>query len=207
MNMFNFTHIARRALLAAALAFSSAAALAGPTYLVTIHTATIEAESGLMDFNYTSAADAVAGTVTLSNFSGAFGALQDRSGANEGELPGSVTFTAGMTSNYLTHYVIFGGDFSFNVSFGGDYETVEGPNATAFSVGLYDDMLATYFGTAVTFDLVPAFNGDPAGVLLTIDDAALATVSAVADVPEPSQLLLMLSALALAGLALRRRNG
>lgn len=204
--MFNFTHLVRKALLAAALALVSAAALAGPTYLVTIHTQNVDAETGLMDFNFYTTADAVGGVVSLSNFSGAFGLEVDRAGTATGAIPDAVSFSSGMTSNYLTQSVVFGGDFSFNVTFSGDYETMEGLYAPTFQVSLYDDFLSTEFGMAVQFDLLPALNADPAGVLVTVPDADLATVAAVAEVPEPSQLLLMLSALALAGVALRRRN-
>jgi hypothetical protein len=203
--MFNFLHIARKALLAAVLAIGSAAALAGPTYLVTIHTQNVDAETGLMDFNFYTTADAVGGMVSLSNFSGAFGVEVDRAGTATGAIPDTVTLSSGMTSNYLTQSVLFGGDFSFNVTFSGDYESVEGLYAPTFQVSLYDDFLSTEFGMAVQFDLLPALNADPAGVLVTVPDADLATVAAVA-VPEPSQLLMMLSALALAGLVLRRRN-
>jgi hypothetical protein len=206
MNMFNFHHIVRKALLAAALAFGSAAALAGPTYLVTIHTQNVDAETGLMDFNFYTTGDAVGGIVSLSNFSGAFGLEVDRAGTATGAIPDAVSFSSGMTSNYLTQSVVFGGDFSFNVTFSGDYETVEGLYAPTFQVSLYDDFLSIEYGMAVQFDLLPALNADPAGVLVTVPDADLASVAQMAEVPEPSQLLLMLSALALAGFALRRRN-
>jgi hypothetical protein len=206
MNMFNFTHSVRKALLAAVLAIGSAAALAGPTYLVTIHTQNVDAETGLMDFNFYTTADAVGGMVSLSNFSGAFGVEVDRAGTASGAIPDAVTFSSGMTSNYLTQSVLFGGDFSFQVSFSGDYESVQGLYAPTFQVSLYDDFLTTDYGMAVQFDLLPALNADPAGVLVTLPDADLASVAEVSAVPEPSQLLLVLSALALAGLALRRRN-
>jgi hypothetical protein len=204
--MFNFHHIVRKALLAAALAFGSAAALAGPTYLVTIHTQNVDAETGLMDFNFYTTGDAVGGIVSLSNFSGAFGLEVDRAGTATGAIPDAVSFSSGMTSNYLTQSVLFGGDFSFNVTFSGDYESVEGLYAPTFQVSLYDDFLSIEYGMAVQFDLLPALNADPAGVLVTVPDADLASVAQMAEVPEPSQLLLMLSALALAGFALRRRN-
>ena len=206
--MFTITNFVRKAVLAAALAIVSAAASAGQTYLVTIHTQTVEAEAGLLEFNFATLGDVVGGTASLSNFSGAFGEEFDRSGSADGAIPGAVTFTESIFANYLTYNVIFGGDFSFNVTFSGDYETVPGLYAPTFQVSLYDAFLTTEFGVAAQFDLIPALNGDAAGVFVTISNPVLATVTEVvaADVPEPSQLLLMLSALALAGVALRRRS-
>jgi hypothetical protein len=207
MIMLNFKTFVRQAMLATALAFTSAAALAGPTYLVTIHTQTVEAEAGLMDFNFYTTDNASGGMVSLSNFSGAFGEEFDRAGTATGNIPGTLSFVNSTTSNYLTQNVVFGGDFSFNVTFSGDYETVTGLFAPTFQVSLYDAFLTTEYGVAVQFDLIPALNGDPASVLVSIANPDLATVTeAVAEVPEPSQLLLMLSALALAGAAMRRRK-
>ncbi|WP_426100722.1 NF038129 family PEP-CTERM protein [Massilia sp. TSP1-1-2] len=206
--MFNFASFARQALLAATLALSSAAALAGPSYLVTIHTGNVDAEAGLMDFNFYTTNDAIGGTASLSNFSGAFGAEYDRAGSADGSVADTLTFTPGLTSNYLTQNVLFGGDFSFNVTFSGDYETVAGLYAPTFQVSLYDAFLATEYGVAVQFDLLPALNADAAGVLVTINDPLLASVTELvaSDVPEPSAMLMMLSTLALAGVALRRRR-
>ena len=206
--MFNFKMFVRQALLAAALAFTGAAALAGPTYLVTINTQDVEAENGLMDFSFYTTADSVGGMVSLSNFSGAFGEEAFRGGTADGAIPGNVTFVNGNTSNYLTQNGTFGGVFSFNVAFSGDYATVAGENATTFTVSLFGPSFSPEFGNAVSFDLIPAFNNDPADVFVTIDnpDLASATELVAAEVPEPSQLLLMLSALALAGVATGRRK-
>lgn len=206
--MFNFKTFVCQALLAAALALTGAAALAGPTYLVTINTQDLEEETGLIDFSFYTTADAVGGMVSLSNFSGAFGEEFDRGGSADGAIPGAVTLVNGITSNYLTQNVTFGGAFSFNVTFSGDYETVRGLNATTFTVSLFGPLFSPQFGDAVSFDLIPAFNHDPAGVLVTIADPDLASATELvaAEVPEPSQLPLMLSAVVLAGVAMGRRK-
>ncbi len=206
--MFNFKNFARQAMLAAALAIGSSAALAGPTYLVTIHTEGVDAEAGLMDFSFYTTNDTSDSVVSMSNFTGAFGEEYDRSGSAAGTIADTVTFVPSNFNNYLTYNVLFGGDFSFNVTFSGDFLTVPGDNASALVVGLFDSMMSTEYGMAVMFDLIPALNTDPAAVLVTVNDPGLATVTeqVSAEVPEPSQLLLMLSALALAGVALRRRN-
>ena len=205
--MFNF-NFARQAMLALALALTSAAALAGPTYLVTIHTEGVDAEAGLIDFNFYTTDDTSGSSATLSHFSGAFGDVFERAGSAAGTVADSVSFSPSNVANFLTYNVLFGGDFSFQVSFSGDFLTVPGPNSSALVVSLHDSLLSLEYGVAVVFDLIPAFNADPAGVFITVGDPGLASVTELvaADVPEPSQLLLMLSALALAGVALRRRT-
>lgn len=198
--MLNFITLARKALLAAALVICSGAALAGPNYLVTVHTQAYSGESGLLDFAFESYSDAPGAIAHLWNVNGAFGEEFDRSGSVDGDLAHGFTFSNSSLSNYLTYGVILGGDFTFNISFHGDYETMESPNGVSFMAALYDAGFSELLGAVVQFDLVPAFNGDAAGVLVSANQ----DLATVADIPEPSQLLLMLSALALAGVALRR---
>lgn len=198
--MFNLTTLARKALLAAALALCSAAALAGPTYLVTVHTQDYSGESGLLDFGLGGTGDSPLVLAHMWNFSGAFGDEFDRSSNVVGDLASGVTMDNTRASNYLTEGVVLGDDLSFMLAFGGDYEKVNSPWDTLFALVLYDASLSEMWAIPAQIDLIPAFNGEPVTVLVDAD--ANTTVAAV---PEPSQLLLMLSALALAGLALRRR--
>jgi hypothetical protein len=198
--MLNFMTLARKALLAAALVLCSGAALAGPNYLVTVHTQGYSGESGLLDFGFESYSDAPGAIAHLWNLSGAFGEEYDRTGSVDGDLASGFTFSNSNLSNYLTYGVILGGDFSFNISFHGDYETMEAPNGATFIAALYATELSELLGALVQFDLIPAFNGNAAGVLVSANQ----DLADVADIPEPSQLLLMLSALALAGVAHRR---
>ncbi len=198
--MFNFTTLVRKALLATALVICSGAALAGPTYLVTLHTQAYSGESGLLDFGMGSTADAPSVLAQMWNFSGAFSDEFDRSSSVEGDLVNGIFMTNSRASNYLTQAVVLGDDLSFNINFSGDYETMDSPSGISFAVVLYDAAMSEMWDIAVQFDLVPAFNGDAVGVFVD----ANANLAEVAVVPEPSQLLLMLSALALAGLALRR---
>lgn len=202
--MFKITTLARKALLAAALVFISGAALAFPSYQVTIHTQAYSGESGLLDFGFNGNADAPLGIATLWNISGAFGDEYDRVGGVAGDVVTGLTFTSGAASNFLTQSVILGDDFVFNISFTGPVEFMDSPSGLMFGVQLYGTDLGEWLDTPAQFDLIPAFNGDPAGLFVTTNPDSATVVELVADVPEPSQLLLMLSALALAGVALRR---
>ncbi|MES2016639.1 MAG: NF038129 family PEP-CTERM protein [Pseudomonadota bacterium] len=191
----------RHALLACALLLCNAVAFAGPTYLVTLHTQDYAGESGLLDFGMGGTADAPSAFAYLWHFAGAFGEEFDRSASTVGDLAGGVTVASTGASNYLTQAVSLGGDLSFYVNFSGDYQTLASGSGNLFAVVLYSEALTDMWAIAAEFALQPAFNGAPASVLVDAN-AELATVT---DVPEPSQLLLMLSALALAGVALRRK--
>ena len=203
--MFNFITLARKALLAASLVLFSGVAMAGPSYLVTIHTNAYSGETGLLDFSMGSDASARLAIANLWNFSGKFGDQYDRTGSVDGNLADGVTFTNAGASNFLTYNVILGGDFSFNISFSGDYESVEAVAGSVFDVVLYGMDFNDTLDRAVQFQLIPLNNGDAAYVdVLANPDSTVVTELVAVDVPEPSQLLLMLSGLALAGVALRR---
>ncbi|MEJ7806639.1 MAG: NF038129 family PEP-CTERM protein [Telluria sp.] len=208
--MFNFKIFARQAMLALVLAFAGNAAIAGPTYLVTLHTQAYSGESGLLDFGFLGDSAATAEMVTLSNFSGMFGLEYDRAGGIAGELATTVNFSNTRSANYLTQEVTLGGDFTFNLHFSDDYTMPLDPldaQGLSFVVSLFDNGLTAQLAQLVQFDLMPFVANDPAQITITVnDDLAVVTEVAVADIPEPSQLLLMLSALALAGVALRRRR-
>lgn len=205
--MFNVKNFAHQAFLSLALVFASAVAYAGPTYVVTIHTQAYAGESGLLDFGFLGDAAATSELVTVSNFSGAFGAEFDRAGGVLGDLGSVVTFSNTGSANYLTQEVVLGGDFSFLLNFSGDYAMPADPNdalGLTFVVALFNADLSEMLAQLVQFNLMPFVAGEAANITVTAN-ADLVDVSLVAEVPEPSQLLLMLTALALAGAALRRR--
>jgi len=198
--MFNFTTRVRKALLAAAFLIGSGGAMAGPNYLVTIHTQAASGESGLVDFTMGSTGDAPRATAHLWNFSGTFGAEFDRAGGIAGDLASGVYIDNSGPTNYLTQSAVFGGDLSFFLSFSGDYEMIESDWNNVFGVVLYDSFLGEQSYIAAQFDVLSAYQGLPGTVLAQAD-----VDTDILEVPEPSQLLLMLSALALAGFVLRRK--
>lgn len=202
--MFNFITFARQALLAASLVLFSGAASAGPSYLVTIHTQAYSGESGLFDFSMGgSDGSALLAIADLWDFSGNFGDEQDRGGSVSGDLASGVNLTNAGATSYLTQWAILGDDFSFKVRFSGDY-ALESEAGSQFAVLLYDAGLGEVLDYAVQFQLVPFNNGEPSVVLVDANPLTTeVTELAATDVPEPSQLLLMLSALALAGAAMR----
>lgn len=203
--MLNFNTFLQHAALALALAIGSGAAVAGPTYQVTIDTSAFDGDSGLLDFSFANVDGAVPATASLFGFSGAFGTEFDRSGSIDGDLASGLQFSNSAGLSYLTQAVQLGASFAFKIRFDGDVETLAGADGSAFTVGLYDSLLQDTLGIPVVFYLVPSFNNEPYRIDIETDPA-LATVVPMLDVPEPSQLLLMLTALALLGAGLRRRR-
>jgi hypothetical protein len=207
--MFNIKNLIGQAFLALTLACASSAALAGPAYLVTLHTQAYSGESGLLDFGFLGDAAATAEMVALSNFSGDIGAEFDRHGGVVGDLATGVTFANSGSANYLTQVLSLGGDFSFELRFSDDYAMPADPAdamGLTFVVSLFDSLMTEQLAQFVQFDLMPFSAGEPANIMLTINADLASVTPLVADVPEPAALLLMLSALALAGAAMRRRR-
>jgi hypothetical protein len=198
--MFNFKTFVKQALLAATLAFGIGSATAGPTYHVDIDT-TNYAGAGSIDFWMSSLTGASGALATVSNFTGSLGAETFRFGGVGGALPASTGFDNSQSFSSVTHDVILGNKFAFDVSFSGDFLTVPGFGST-FSVAMYDalgnylvqpDFLVEFSLTPVTFDNTAS---------VAYSNARNVRVS----VPEPSDMLLVMTGLGLVGF-MRRRSG
>lgn len=201
--MFNFKQLAQQALLTVAMLFGSAAAVAGPTYYVTVDTGSFAGQTGLLDFSFSNGfIGTVGATATLSGFNGSFGSEYERFGSVSGAIPGAVTLVNDGLISYLTQHVDLGGVFSFMVNFSGDFESIDDVNESLLSIALYNDSLSSMLARLVDFTIVPGSQGVAASIV--VDAGALARVS---EVPEPSGLLLVLTALAFAAAASRRRAG
>jgi hypothetical protein len=182
--------------------FAHGAAQALPVFHVSLDT-TAYTGQGLMDFTFLANAGATPATAVVSNFVGAFGATFDRSAGAVGAVPGPVSLSNQDGGDYLTEVVSLGGQLSFDVRFDGDFATVSNLDESQFNVTLYKDDFSDYIGPAGSFagfELMPPANGSPGGVVVSSNELAK-----VAALPEPSSLLLSLSALAMLGLAARKR--
>jgi len=197
--MFNFKHFVQHALLALALALGSTAASAGPTYNVAINTASF-AGAGVIDFSFLSTDGTDQATASLSNFGGAFGAEIERFGNVVGDTGTGLAFTNSDGFNYLALNTVFGGMLSFNITFSDGFV---GPDQATFAVSLFDS-IGDFLSNPVQFTLVPADDGVPGALDILTDN--IATVTEVSQVPEPSQLLLLLTALAMMGAIARRKH-
>lgn len=199
--MFNFKSIVQSAMLAAALLLGASPAIAGPVYHVNINTTALAAEgAGLMDFSFMSVDTAEATTVSLSNFSGLFGTEVERFGDVTDTVAGVDLSNSIDGMAWLTRAVNLGGSFSFDIAFTDDFGGADG---VTFGVSLYNEAFSSYLGLQgplVQFELFPAAGGQPSFLVMS-ENNAFATITAI---PEPSDLLLMLTALAMLGLATRR---
>ncbi len=197
---------------ALALALSTCGVLAqassGPvSFHATIDSSTMTG-GGYLDFALIPGqVPATGATVTLSNFSGAFGSSFELSGDASGTLASAFTLGNTMAYNDLFHSVTLGGTFGFDVTFGGDYATSAGNIGTTFGVGLLAADQVTYLGNAngnlFQMELTP-MQGELPG---TVDVSVLAgDVASIAAVPEPSEYLMMLAGLGILGALVRRRR-
>lgn len=181
--------------------FASGAAQAVPTWHVKVDTRGLDG-TALMDFTFLANAGATPATATLTNFSGDFGALYERSAGVSGNIADKLVLGNGDGGDYLTQYVVLGGWFSFDISFDGAFATTEGVDASQFNATLYTEDFSDFIGAAgsfAAFSLLPQINGVPGGIEVAVDGLA-----SVSEVPEPSSLLLVLAALAALGWARSR---
>ncbi|MFM9437711.1 hypothetical protein ACFDR9_004801 [Janthinobacterium sp. CG_23.3] len=197
----------RHLTLAVALAGAAAAAAAAPGYHVEIDTSRFSG-AGFLDFVFIPGnSGAPAASATLRHVSGAFGGVVAQEGDVSGAVGGVLSLRNGGFYNGLFQSIALGGQFSFDVEFGGAFQFADGGAGSTFGVGLLDASGARYLGNpggnVVQFELMPAFGGAPAGV----SGAVYGGVATIAAVPEPGAWLMLSAGLALLGWGARRRRG
>lgn len=199
--MFNVKTFLRQAAMALVLAGSSLAAVAGPlAFHVNLNTAALPGKptSGFVDLQFSSLATAAPLTVTLSNFTSDFGAVDFFDGDVRFNANGSFTLSnLPEMGSLLSLFADFGGTLGFDVLFSDSLAGSAGTDGVTLTVGLLDLSYAPIGNPegVARFDLQPGV-----GLVTSIDG------SIVSVVPEPSDWLLMLTGVALMAGALRRRQ-
>lgn len=189
-----FKHLFSRAALAFALLAGMGAAWAGPSYHVTLDTSASSGD-GYLQLDFLAFGNVDPLTATLTNLQGAFTGTPDLANVTSG-ANGSLTFSNDAFSEFFQSLML-GGQFSFDLSFGG---TPAGSGTTGFTASLLNGA-----GDYLSFNAVQiGLNAD--GVTVATVPLASVTPAAVgADVPEPADWALVMSGLGLMGFALRRR--
>lgn len=207
MSVLNFGRTLRHTVLALLLA-GAASVAAAATYHVDIDTSAY-AGTGYLDLSFIAGnSDAAAATATVSNFSGALGALMSQDGDVSGTLAGTASFGNGSFYNDVYHAVTLGGLFSFDVDFSGSFLSASSNSGTTFAVGLLDATQGAYLGAEpalLTFELA-SNNGVTAAGVTPTTFSSIATIRAVSAVPEPSAWLLLLGGVAVVLVSARRRR-
>lgn len=194
----------RKCLLAIALAGTALGAIAGPTsFHVDINTTTLSG-AGLISLSFSKLGLAGPVTAQVSNF---MGPISTVTGTGSAATAGGYSIANGPgTDNFLDFEALFGGTFSFDIAFTGNFMDETGLDTSSLFVSLLDfgyNSLAgdPLFGVA-SFTVQPGV-----GIVAKADFPAFAAINANATaVPEPSSMLMMMTGLGLVGFTARRRK-
>lgn len=202
--MFDIKKIITKALLAVTFAMGASAAWAGPAFHVDVNTSQFAGKSGAFFLSFNSVDNATSAVATLSNFTGLFGGELLRSGDIDGKLPNAVVFGNSEPENSLLQFATLGGMFGFDIAFSGAFETIPNPFGALFGVALLDLQSGGYHGNNGN---LLEFMLTPPGVVTVDNPTRIVNVVPLVpptSVPEPSDLLLVMTGLGLVAF-LRRR--
>ena len=200
--MFDIKKIITKALLAVTFAIGASAAWAGPTFHVDVDTSQFADKSGAFFLSFNGKQNATSAVAKLSNFTGNFGNELLRAGDVSGNLPGALSFRNSQPENSLLQFAELGGMFGFDITFSGAFETIPNKFGALFGVALLDLEVGGYHGVQgnlLEFALMPP------GVVTFDNPTGIVTVVRV-QVPEPSDLLLVMTGLGLVAFVRRRTN-
>ncbi|WP_426174038.1 NF038129 family PEP-CTERM protein [Massilia sp. TWR1-2-2] len=198
--MFNPKTFLSQCLLAVALLGSSLAAIAGPTFNVSLNTTGLSG-TGSVDFLLNPAVTALPLTAKVSNFSSNFGAFLVTGDAAV-DANGNFTLSNLSADNFVVRAAGLGNTLSFDLNFDGAFFDRIGTEGGLFSFGL-NGANGDLIGFA-TFD----FNASLLPIVVDVTGFANATITLVGvnAVPEPSSMLMMMTGLGLVGFTARRRK-
>lgn len=129
-----------RLLLAAMLACGAGQAAAGPTYKVSIDTATLGSGPAFLGFYFIGLADAAAAKAIVSNLAGDLVGTPEVTGTVSGAAPGPLEFSNANGGSDWVQGITLGGVVSFDLSF----IVQQGDVGTTFGWALFND--TSYLG-------------------------------------------------------------
>jgi hypothetical protein len=195
--MTKFQTMLGRLLLAAMLACGAGQAVAGPTYKVSIDTASLGTGPAFLGLYFMGLADATPGSAIVGNLAGDLLGDPQVSGTVTGTVPGPITFSNTNGGSDWVQQVKLGGMFSFDVYF----LVGQGDVGSTFGWALFND--TSYLGAdgdLGTVSVQPVTGGSTQFELATAGQLA-----AVQVIPEPGTAwLFLLPGLPLLAFARRR---
>jgi hypothetical protein len=194
--MFNAKTFLRQCLLAVALAGTALGALAGPTnFHVDVNTAGL-VDATYLDLFFSKVGDAAPGTVRVSNITGNSVAFDYSEGDVTFNGDGSVTIGNSLAfANFVDYTATFGGTFGFDLAFSTEFLSSMSTDGSTFAISVLDSGFVPFAGATAQFDIFSTGIVSSGGQLVSITA-----------VPEPSDLLMMVTGLGLVGVVRRRKE-